>query len=499
MSSSSLNYIFRNTLYNIGGHFLPLLVAIVSIPIFLKNLGLERFGILTLTWTIIGYFSVFDFGLGRATTKFVAEYVALNKHDKLPELVWTSLFMVSALGLVGGLGAFLAAPFFVTNYLNISKELVSEARQSLTLLTVSIPFIFSTSALSGILEAQQKFRLINAIRLPSSILSYLAPLFVFLFTKSLLPVISIIIIIRIIVCVAFFIIAFRSLPGLLLPKFPEYALIKQLLNFGSWLSVGNIISPIVVFSDRFLVASLLSMEVIAYYITPLDLLSKFQVIPGSLAMVLFSAFSFTKVIDFDKTLRIYTQCTKYLFIVLYPLLLGLIIFSKFILTIWIGSDFANNSSHILKILAIGVLFNSLAFIPYSAIQALDRPDLTAKLHIFELFVFPILFYFSIKYYGITGAALINVLRCLVHTPILSKFASNLLNQSNYSYLKLMGQFLLVVMATCIVIYSSNYFYNLTVHFVIYIIILGLLTLYIWKLLLDNDEKKNILSFVKLGN
>ena len=42
--------LLRNTLYNFLGLGLPLLVAIVTIPVLIESLGLDRFGILTLIW-----------------------------------------------------------------------------------------------------------------------------------------------------------------------------------------------------------------------------------------------------------------------------------------------------------------------------------------------------------------------------------------------------------------------------------------------------------------
>jgi len=77
----------RNTVLNFIGQALPLLVGILVIPFIIRSLGTERFGILTLAWIVIGYFSLFDMGLSRATTKFVAEIISRGKSEKLPALV----------------------------------------------------------------------------------------------------------------------------------------------------------------------------------------------------------------------------------------------------------------------------------------------------------------------------------------------------------------------------------------------------------------------------
>jgi len=69
----------RNTILNVLGYSLPMLVAIFAIPPLVKGLGTERFGILTLAWVIIGYLSLFDLGLGRALTKLVAEKLNRTK------------------------------------------------------------------------------------------------------------------------------------------------------------------------------------------------------------------------------------------------------------------------------------------------------------------------------------------------------------------------------------------------------------------------------------
>jgi len=59
----------RNTLLNLLGQAVPLLVGVLTIPFIVHGLGTERFGLLSLAWVILGYFTIFDLGLGRATTK----------------------------------------------------------------------------------------------------------------------------------------------------------------------------------------------------------------------------------------------------------------------------------------------------------------------------------------------------------------------------------------------------------------------------------------------
>src|SRR6267142_1456869 len=66
----------RNTAFNFIGQLLPLVAGVGLMPYIVKGLGPDRFGVLGIVWVVFGYFSMFDFGLGRATTKFLAQWLA---------------------------------------------------------------------------------------------------------------------------------------------------------------------------------------------------------------------------------------------------------------------------------------------------------------------------------------------------------------------------------------------------------------------------------------
>ena len=54
------------------------------------------------------------------------------------------------------------------------------------------------------------------------------------------------------------------------------------------------------------------------------------------------------------------------------------------LRLWLGPEFAQHSFRVLQWLAVGVFINSLAQVPFSLLQGVGRPDITATLHLIEL-------------------------------------------------------------------------------------------------------------------
>ena len=93
----------HNTLWSLVGKIVPMLGALVSIPILIKALGTDRFGVLTLAWILVGYFSLFDLGLSRALTYFVARKEGAGQQEDLLSMIWTALILMCGLGVFGAI------------------------------------------------------------------------------------------------------------------------------------------------------------------------------------------------------------------------------------------------------------------------------------------------------------------------------------------------------------------------------------------------------------
>src|SRR2546425_9159614 len=89
LTSGSL--LARNTVWNLFGNGAPMVVAVFCIPILIRSLGRERFGVLTLAWALIGYASLFDLGLGRALTQLVARKLGSGEAREVPAVAWSPL------------------------------------------------------------------------------------------------------------------------------------------------------------------------------------------------------------------------------------------------------------------------------------------------------------------------------------------------------------------------------------------------------------------------
>ncbi|HUU39955.1 MAG TPA: flippase [Desulfatiglandales bacterium] len=400
----------RNIILNLVGMLVPLVVAVFAIPLLIKILGTDRFGVLSLAWVVIGYFSLFDFGLGRALTQLVSKKLGAGQDQEVPALIWTALFLMVLLGIAGTVVMGLFSPWLVYEILNIPEALRLETLYSFYLLSISIPLIISTAGMQGILKSYQRFGLINSIRIPLGVFIFAGPLLVLPFSQSLFPLVSILVVGLLIAWGVHFPLCFSVIPALRHGITIKRGLIGPLFRFGSWMTVTNIVGPLMVYLDRFLIGALASMTAVAYYTTPYEVVTKFGIIPAALVGVLFPAFSSGFARDSSYTARLFGQGVRFIFLGMFPIILFIVTFAHESIDFWLGAEFAQNSSRVLQWLAAGVFINSLAQVAFAMIQGAGRPDLTAKLHLLELPFYLLGVYGLINKYGIEGAAIAWVTR-----------------------------------------------------------------------------------------
>ena len=394
----------RNVIWNLLGFGLPPLIGVAAIPSILNGLGIDRFGILTIAWAVLGYFSVFDLGIGRALTKLVAEKLGLGETMKIPTLIWTALVVVAVLGLTGVLVLTLLTPWLVQNILKIPPVSQAEAMNTFYLLAFSIPFVMSTAALRGILEAHQRFGLVNIVRIPVGVLTFLGPLIVLPFSNSLVPVVAVIAASHATAWAIYGWLCVRVVPFLRHKFQVRWSMLKELLVFGGWLAVTNLVGPVMVYMDRFFISAIISIGAVAYYATPFEVITRLLIIPSALIGVAYPAFSTAMASEPSRAERMLWQSVNYIFLALFPLTLIIVSFAHDALRLWLGASFADKSTFVLQWLAAGVLLNSLAYPPFAFVQGAGFPHLSARIHLIELPLYLLTLWWLIGRFGIDGAA-----------------------------------------------------------------------------------------------
>lgn len=486
--------ILKNTGWNFLGQALPLVVGLAATPMLIHRLGTDKFGVLTLAWIIVGYFTLFDFGLGRALTKLIAEKLSDGSKSGIPTLFWTGLFSIGLLGFLGAVALAALTPWLTTHFLKIPIPILPEATSAFFCLSVGLPIVIITAGLQGVLAGYQRFASFAAVRVVTGVWTFLGPLVALVFTKNLVTIFWMLVGGRAVACIVSLWLCFRVDPNL---RHPSWAadVVRPLVSFGGWMTVTNVVGPLMMYLDRFVIGAFLSMTAVAYYATPYDVAIRLLIIPTSLLGVLFPAFSASLAVNRPHAGRLFERAISFLFVLMYPITLVLVAFSRDGLNLWLGSGFAQHSAPVLQWIVFGVFINSLGMVPFGSIQADGRPDITAKLHLTELPIYLAFLWFLLKKWGVEGAAIAGVLRLLLDSALLYYIALRDLPEARAGVIR-KGS---IIVVSCIVILAfiwlqpSSLLLRVGLLAACLVMFLGVF----WHTFLDAGDKAWFRSFVRL--
>jgi len=481
-----------NTIWNIIGSGLPLFFGLLAFPIMINEqfgFGKERLEIIGIVWMLVGFSSIFDMGLGRALTKLFTEKLCLKKHDELNPLFWTAIIIICSIGIVIGVVIIAVLPNLATR--GLPPVLKSQAVRSFVVIGCAIPLIVLNVGLQGVLQACQKFKLLNLIRIIFGSYTFLSPLLVLLFTKNIYTVVIVLIVGRIVEMMAYFLGCISSIPELrkgveLCPKE-----LKPLFGFGGWMTVSNISVSLMTHINRFIIRTLEKIGNGTYYFIPEELVVRMLIIPKAWIDVLFPALvtSFANR-DNDNT-ELFSKGVKYMILVMFPIVLGVTVLSFSLFCIWLpdGRVFAEKSAFIMITLALGVYVHSIARFVWYFIQAAGRPDLAARLHIIEFPVYVVVAYLLVRKYGINGAAAAWTLRTVADMILLSIMSAKFISNAKVLFREISMLLIFSIILILLAVYPSY----LPIRIGIAAIGVPAFYVFSWIFMLSDAEHKDLLS------
>lgn len=392
--------IVRHTSYNVVGAIIPIAISLVTVPLYVRAIGLDRYGVLALCWLLVGYFAFFDFGLGQAATQQIAAHSS-GKRDVRSRIFWSGLGLAFGLAMIAALLFVPVSKLLLPLVAGKDSALQRETIAALPLLVFAVPLGIMQSFLVGALEGREKFFVVNLILSTGTIITTLAPLITALYLdNSLRPLIAASLATRFALLIALFAAAIPAVP-LYRPKKMHLSELSRLLRFGAWATVTNIIGPILTVFDRFVIGALAGAAAVAVYVIPFNLVSQVIVLPAALARALYPKVA---AMDEGQSKAMGETALRLLASILTPATLGLALLIGPFLEIWLGRDIGSAAAPIAYVLLFGLWANSLARIALARLHALGRPKYGAMAHVAELIPYAAILYLALKTWGVVGAA-----------------------------------------------------------------------------------------------
>jgi O-antigen/teichoic acid export membrane protein len=403
-----------NIVFNVVGMSLPIAVALVTVPLYLAHIGAARYGLLSIIWVLLGYCGFADFGLGRATANTLARLRDSPALERTRVLL-TALYANAVFGAFGAVIVYFGSTALIDHVLTLSAGLRAEAEGAVPWIAGMVPLTLIGGVARSAIESRERFLVVNLLELvwtvPSQVLPLLAAIWIGPELTVLLPPVFATRLLGVILALGIMIKTELAGPFMIF----DARRLREMLGFGAWVSVGNLIDPLLGLIDQFLVGSVLGAAAVAHYSVPMNIVGRSQIVVVALARALFPRFSRLEQQDANNLAESVVTSLAYAFggICGPILLLG----GPF-MSLWVGADFGAQATPVIQILMIGAWANGLGFIPHILLQGRRRPDLVALAHICELVPFALMLWLLIHWMGVAGAALAWTVRATVDALLL---------------------------------------------------------------------------------
>jgi len=412
--------ILRNSGWNVMGLVVPSLMLIPAFGIYSRVLGVELLGLLTLSFTIVGFASSLDLGLSRVLIR----QVSMHRRDlgMVKIFMGTTTVFVAAVSVLLTALTMVAAPWLV-RFLSVSPENSADAVTAFYWLALTIPPYLLALVGTAYFEGQEKFRSMNILRCASGALNAVTGVAAVLCIPTLTAVLAALCISRWLFCFSVYWLYVREVNRLdamghrALWLFSGSVLWSS-LAYGSWLTVTNVIGSIMTYSDRFVLSHLAGANIVAFYTVPSEVVARLSIVPAAIARSLFPRLS-KQHVDAAVDRRIgYWLTFSSSAIALVPVF----IFASEILGIWMGPEYTGTPATVLRILLIGFFFNALATGPSTDLQARGHAKIAAGIHLTQVLPYIGGLVWLTQAYGIVGTALAWSLRMLAECILMEWYS-----------------------------------------------------------------------------
>lgn len=407
--------LYRNSAWNTLSVIVPAFIAMPSLGILARGLGPDVFGLYSLVFIVLGYSGIFDAGITRSVVYFVSRN--RSSDNEVSDLISTACVFLFSFSLL------IVAPlaYFMDDFVGSLSGYTQESQYQLIvgmrLVVLSIPLVLLNLVFQGYLEGRQKFFELSVFKMAINPLASLLPALSVLIYGTLTAAILSLLTAKLIALVLISLVYVRDL-GQRKQSIGNVSLssFDKIIRFGGWISLSNVLSPIMNTFDRFIVASIYGANATGMYSVAADAVSRFSIFPVAVAKVIFPIFSDSSKEPIHQEIR--RQSIRMISLPMLAVTSFAIFYAEEIILMWFGSAYIGNTVLVFQVLLMGFFFNAIAQVPYGIIQASGNAKYTAMLHAAEVIPHLIFMYFMVSNYQIVGAALAISIRSVLDALLL---------------------------------------------------------------------------------
>ncbi len=403
----------HNILANYAGNALGALLAIVLVPLYIRFMGIEAYGLVGVFGTLGATVALLDMGLSQTLNRELARLSAsFGDAQKMRDLVRTLEVVYWAVALLIGATALVLAPFIAEDWVQAESLPISTVRQAVTLMGLIMTVQWPISLYSGGLRGMQQQITLNVINVGTAVARGIGAILIlwlisptiqaFFIWQAFTSAVQ-----TLILAVALW----RGLPSALSPASFHLDLLKSVWRFAAGMSGISVLSLILTQLDKVILSKALSLEMFGYYTLASTVASNLLVVAYPVNYAVFPRFSqLVSQGDEDSLKRLYHLSCQFASVLVLPAAIILSLFASEILLLWTGdATTVANAAPLVSLLVIGTALNGLMGLPYLLQLAYGWTRLTLYTNLVAIILMVPLMLGLTSLYGARGGAVVWVI------------------------------------------------------------------------------------------
>ncbi|MDB5280530.1 MAG: polysaccharide biosynthesis protein [Ferruginibacter sp.] len=397
-----------NIVANFSGNGFMAVINLLFIPVYLKYIGSEGYGLIGVFASIQSILYILDSGLSTTLNKELAGLSSgVSNKQKIVNLVKTLETVYWPVAILVGIIALAASWVLATSWVQAKGLTAGTVFHAFAILSITLIFQFPVGFYAGGLLGLQRHLLYNVLRVFFAILKNAgAVLLLIFYSKSVIIFFYWNLLITIFV-VLIYRFALRKLinAGKLTAKFDGYEL-KRVARFSGGMAAISLSAILMLQADKVVLSKTIPLADFGYYTIALTMGMAVLQIVNPIAQSFFPKFSYLSSLNMHLQLKeTYHKCCQIVSIIIFPASLIIIVYTKEVLMLWTNNvATVENTWYIARLFAIGTCMNAMVSILFSFTFALNWTKFAFYMSIFSSVIVAPAIALITWIYGASGAA-----------------------------------------------------------------------------------------------
>jgi O-antigen/teichoic acid export membrane protein len=409
---------------NAGANFIGriwsafLLVALV--PIYIRFMGIEAYGLVGFFATLQALFAVLDLGLGAALNRELPRLSANGAGQKMHDLIRTLEVLYWGVAVVIGVGIIAVSGQISTRWVHVQHLSTTAVRESVLIMGISLvlqfPLALYSGGLAGIERQVTLGKLVVTMATVRAIIVILALWLIAPIPQVFFAVHAIVNALQTTIAA---ILLRRRLPATTEPPRFRREVLLDIGQFTTEVAGITILGVLLSQVDKITLSTMLPLASFGYYTMATSFATAIYALVNPVFAAAYPRLSaLVSAGDEKELVSLYHRSAQLLSVAIIPVTVVTALFAREILSVWTHNSRAVESAHLLvTCLMIGTMFHGLMHIPYALQLANGWTRLTLVMNLCAAALLVPGIWWAAHHYGALGAAVAWIALNLVYLTI----------------------------------------------------------------------------------